>query len=147
MYERFTREAREVVNRAEKEARYLNHGYIGSEHLLLGVIGEDTGIVSGVLRGLGVSADSVRLEVLKLVKKGLREVPSGRLKETMRVRQTIGHAVEEACRLGDNYVAPEHLLLGFMCDDGGVAKQALLNLNLNLEQLRDYVLKTRQQND
>ncbi len=140
MFERFTDRARKVMALANQEAQRLNHEYIGTEHILLGLVKEGSGVGATVLKQLDVDLRKVRLEVEKLVKSGPDMVTMGRLPQTPRAKKVIEYAIEEARSLGHNYVGTEHLLLGLLREQDGVAAQVLVNLGLKLEDVRDEVL-------
>lgn len=139
MFERFTDRARKVMVLANQEARRLNHEYIGTEHVLLGLLKEGSGVGANVLKNLGVDLRKARLEVEKLVTAGPEMVTMGRLPQTPRAKRVIEYAVEEARNLGHNYVGTEHMLLGLVREQDGVAAQVLLNLGLRLENVRHAV--------
>jgi ATP-dependent Clp protease ATP-binding subunit ClpC len=140
MFERFTDRARKVMALANQEAQRLNHEYIGTEHILLGLVKEGSGVGANVLRNLDVDLRKVRLEVEKLVKAGPEMVTMGKLPQTPRAKKVIEYAIEEARNLNHNYVGTEHLLLGLLREHDGVAAQVLMNLGLKLEEVREEVL-------
>ncbi|MGQ0627723.1 MAG: ATP-dependent Clp protease ATP-binding subunit [Phycisphaerales bacterium] len=140
MFERFTDRARKVMALANQEAQRFNHEYIGTEHILLGLVKEGSGVGANVLKNLDVDLRKVRLEVEKLVKAGPEMVTMGKLPQTPRAKKVIEYAIEEARNLNHNYVGTEHLLLGLLREHDGVAAQVLMNLGLKLEQVRDEVL-------
>ena len=140
MFERFTDRARKVMALANQEAQRFNHEYIGTEHILLGLVKEGSGVGANVLKNLDVDLRKVRLEVEKLVKSGPETVTMGRLPQTPRTKKVIEYAIEEARNLNHNYVGTEHLLLGLLREQDGVAAQVLMNLNLRLEDVREEVL-------
>ncbi|MFT3683320.1 MAG: ATP-dependent Clp protease ATP-binding subunit [Phycisphaerales bacterium] len=140
MFERFTDRARKVMALANQEAQRFNHEYIGTEHILLGLVKEGSGVGANVLKSLDVDLRKVRLEVEKLVKPGPEMVTMGRLPQTPRAKKVIEYAIEEARNLNHNYVGTEHLLLGLLREHDGVAAQVLMNLGLKLEQVREEVL-------
>jgi ATP-dependent Clp protease ATP-binding subunit ClpC len=140
MFERFTDRARKVMALANQEAQRFNHEYIGTEHILLGLVKEGSGVGANVLRNLDVDLRKVRLEVEKLVKAGPEMVTMGKLPQTPRAKKVIEYAIEEARNLNHNYVGTEHLLLGLLREHDGVAAQVLRNLGLKLEQVREEVL-------
>jgi len=140
MFERFTDRARKVMALANQEAQRLNHEYIGTEHILLGLVKEGSGVGATVLKQLDVDLRKVRMEVEKLVKSGPDMVTIGKLPQTPRAKKVIEYAIEEARKLGHNYVGTEHLLLGLLREQDGVAAQALINLGLKLEDVREEVL-------
>src|SRR6058998_75209 len=140
MFERFTDRARKVMALANQEAQRFNHEYIGTEHILLGLVKEGSGVGANVLRNLDVDLRKVRLEVEKLVKAGPEMVTMGKLPQTPRAKKVIEYAIEEARNLNHNYVGTEHLLLGLLREHDGVAAQVLMNLGLKLEEVREEVL-------
>ncbi|MCC7203571.1 MAG: ATP-dependent Clp protease ATP-binding subunit [Phycisphaeraceae bacterium] len=140
MFERFTERARKVMAMANQEAQRFNHEYIGTEHILLGLVKEGSGVGANVLKNLDVDLRKVRLEVEKLVKSGPDTVTMGRLPQTPRAKKVIEYAIEEARNLNHNYVGTEHLLLGLLREHEGVAAQVLMNLGLKLEEVRTEVL-------
>ncbi len=140
MYERFTDRARKVMQLANQEAQRFNHEYIGTEHVLLGLIKEGSGVAANVLKNLDVDLRKIRLEVEKLVQSGPDMVTMGRLPQTPRAKKVIEYSMEEARNLNHNYVGTEHILLGLLREQEGVAAQVLMNLGLKLEEVRDEVL-------
>jgi ATP-dependent Clp protease ATP-binding subunit ClpC len=140
MFERFTDRARKVMALANQEAQRFNHEYIGTEHILLGLVKEGSGVGANVLKNLDVDLRKVRLEVEKLVKSGPEMVTMGKLPQTPRAKKVIEYAIEEARNLNHNYVGTEHLLLGLLREHDGVAAQVLMNLSLKLEEVREEVL-------
>ena len=125
---------------ANQEAQRFNHEYIGTEHILLGLVKEGSGVGANVLKNLDVDLRKVRLEVEKLVKSGPDMVTMGKLPQTPRAKKVIEYAIEEARNLNHNYVGTEHLLLGLLREHEGVAAQVLMNLGLKLEEVREEVL-------
>ena len=140
MFERFTERARKVMALANQEAQRFNHEYIGTEHVLLGLVKEGTGVGANVLKNLEVELHKVRMEVEKLVKAGPDMVTMGKLPQTPRAKKVIEYAIEEARNLNHNYVGTEHILLGLLREHDGVAAQVLMNLGLKLEEVREEVL-------
>ncbi|MCH8270981.1 MAG: ATP-dependent Clp protease ATP-binding subunit, partial [Planctomycetes bacterium] len=140
MFERFTDRARKVMALANQEAQRFNHEYIGTEHILLGLVKEGSGVGANVLKNLEVDLRKVRLEVERLVKAGPEMVTMGKLPQTPRAKKVIEYAIEEARSLNHNYVGTEHLLLGLLREQDGVAAQVLMNLGLKLEDVREEVL-------
>ena len=140
MFERFTDRARKVMALANQEAQRFNHEYIGTEHILLGLVKEGSGVGANVLKNLDVDLRKVRLEVEKLVRAGPEMVTMGKLPQTPRAKKVIEYAIEEARNLNHNYVGTEHLLLGLLREHDGVAAQVLMNLGLKLEEVREEVL-------
>ena len=140
MFERLTDRARKVMALANQEAQRFNHEYIGTEHILLGLVKEGSGVGANVLKHLDIDLRKVRLEVEKLVKSGPDMVTMGKLPQTPRAKKVIEYAIEEARSLNHNYVGTEHLLLGLLREQDGVAAQVLMNLGLKLEDVREEVL-------
>ncbi len=140
MYERFTDRARKVMQLANQEAQRFNHEYIGTEHVLLGLIKEGSGVAANVLKNLDVDLRKIRLEVEKLVQSGPDMVTMGKLPQTPRAKKVIEYSMEEARQLNHNYVGTEHILLGLLREQEGVAAQVLMNLGLKLEEVREEVL-------
>jgi len=140
MFERLTDRARKVMALANQEAQRFNHEYIGTEHILLGLVKEGSGVGANVLKNLDIDLRKVRLEVEKLVKSGPDMVTMGKLPQTPRAKKVIEYAIEEARSLNHNYVGTEHLLLGLLREHDGVAAQVLMNLGLKLEEVREEVL-------
>ncbi|GHT44200.1 ATP-dependent Clp protease ATP-binding protein [Planctomycetales bacterium] len=139
-YERFTDRARKVMQLANQEAQRFNHEYVGTEHLLLGLIKEGSGVAANVLKNLDIDLRKIRHEVEKVVKSGPDTVTMGRLPQTPRAKKVLEYSMEEARNLNHNYVGTEHLLLGLLREQEGVAAQVLMNLGLKLEEVRQEVL-------
>src|SRR5271155_1772287 len=142
MYERFTDRARKVMQLANQEAQRFNHEYIGTEHILLGLVKEGSGVAANVLKNLDIDLRKIRLEVEKIVQTGPggEQVVMGKLPHTPRAKKVIEYSIEEARNLNHNYVGTEHLLLGLLREQEGVAAQVLMNLGLKLEDVREEVL-------
>lgn len=140
MFERFTDRARKVMALANQEAQRFNHEYIGTEHILLGLVKEGSGVGANVLKNLDVDIKKLRLEVEKLVKSGPDMVTMGKLPHTPRAKKVIEYAIEEARSLNHNYIGTEHILLGLLRETEGIAAQVLMNLGLRLEDVRQEVL-------
>ena len=143
MYERFTDRARKVMQLANQEAQRFDHEYIGTEHILLGLVKEGSGVAANVLKNLDIDLRRIRLEVEKIVVRGPGRdgtIP-GRLPHTPRARKIVDYSVEEARRLKHNYVGSEHLLLGLLREEEGVAGQVLIYLGLDLERVRSEVTR------
>ena len=140
MFERFTDRARKVMALANQEAQRFNHEYIGTEHILLGLIKEGSGVAANVLRNLEVDLKKVRIEVEKHVQSGPDTVAMGKLPYTPKAKKVIELAFEEARSLGHNYVGTEHLLLGLLREQEGVAARVLMNLGVKLDDVREEVL-------
>src|SRR6516165_8638606 len=142
MYERFTDRARKVMQLANQEAQRFGHDYIGTEHILLGLVKEGSGVAANVLKNLDIDLRKIRLEVEKIVQTGPGSamVTMGKLPQTPRAKKVIEYSIEEARNLNHNYVGTEHLLLGLLREQEGVAAQVLMNLGLKLEDVREEVL-------
>ncbi len=140
MYERFTDRARKVMQLANQEAQRFNHEYIGTEHILLGLVKEGSGVAANVLKNLDVDLRKIRLEVEKLVQSGPEMVTIGKLPQTPRAKKVIEYSMEEARNLNHNYVGTEHILLGLLREQEGVAAQVLMNLGMKLDDVREEVL-------
>ncbi len=141
MFNRFTERARKVIVFAKEEARRFNHDYIGTEHLLLGLIREGEGVAASVLQKLGVDLESIRIEVEKLVQPGPQTQVVGDIPFTPRSKKALELSAEEARALGHNYIGTEHLLLGLVKEGEGMAYRVLLNLGLDLGKLRNEVME------
>ncbi|HEY7313610.1 MAG TPA: Clp protease N-terminal domain-containing protein [Gemmataceae bacterium] len=144
MYERFTDRARKVMQLANQEAQRLNHEYVGTENILLGLVKEGSGVAANVLKNLDIDLRKIRLEVEKIIYRIPDQapwVPWPKLPQTPRAKLVIERAIEEAKNLNDNYVGTEHLLLGLVRDEDGVASQVLMNLGLKLADVRKGVLQ------
>jgi ATP-dependent Clp protease ATP-binding subunit ClpC len=138
MFERFSDPARRVVVLAQEEARLLNHNYIGTEHILLGVIHEGEGVAARALRSLGINLDAVRQEVDEIIGRG-GSPPSGHIPFTPRAKKVLELSLREALQLGHNYIGTEHILLGLLREGEGVACQVLVKLGANLPKVRARV--------
>ena len=141
MFNRFTERARKVIILAKEEARRFNHDYIGTEHILLGLIREGEGVAAAVLQKLGVSLENIRLEIEKLVQPGPTTQIIGDIPFTPRAKKALELAAEEARSLGHNYIGTEHLLLGLIREGEGIASQVLLNLGMDLNSVRNEVME------
>ena len=141
MFDRFTDRARKVMGLARQEAQRFNHQYIGTEHILLGLIQEGSGVAANVLRNLDVDPEKIRVEVEKIVQDGPTMATLGQLPFTPRAKKVLELASEEATNLRHNYIGTEHLLLGLIRENEGVAAQVLMNLGLKLEEVREEVLE------
>jgi ATP-dependent Clp protease ATP-binding subunit ClpA len=142
MYDRFTDRAKKVMQLASQEAQQFNHEYLGTEHILIGIVKEGCGVAANVLKRLGIDLPKIRFEVEKIIRSGLtseapRPTPRAKLME---------YSIEEARRLNGHRVGTEHLLLGILRDANTVAAQVLLNLGLRLDQVREELLKLLEQN-
>jgi hypothetical protein len=140
MYERFTDRARKVMQLAHQEAQRFKHEYLGTEHILLGLVEEGAGVAANVLKNLDIDLRKIRLEVEKIVQSGPDRVIMGRLPQTPRFKKVIEYSIMEARNLNHNYVGTEHLLLGLLREQEGVAAQVLMNFGLKLEDVREEVL-------
>ena len=140
MFERFTDRARKVMALANQEAQRFNHEYIGTEHILLGLIKEGSGVAANVLRNLEIDLKKIRIEVEKMVQSGPNTATMGKLPYTPKAKKVIELAFEEARSLGHNYVGTEHLLLGLLREQEGVAARVLMNLGVKLDDVREEVL-------
>jgi len=142
MYERFTDRARKVMQLANQEAASFQHCYIGTEHILLALIKEGSGVAANVLKNLGIERASVRADVLRWVLMGWDQVEMGeRLPQLSNTSKVIEYAMAEARGLGHNYVGTEHLLLGMLRVTEGVAAQVLMSQGLKLEQVREEIVR------
>ncbi len=141
MFNRFTERARRVILLAREEAKRLDHDYLGTEHLLLGLIREGEGVGATALRNLGVDLDQVRQEVEKTVGRGEGGLFLGQIPFTPRAKKVLELAVTEARDLGHSYIGTEHLLLGLIREGEGVAAQVLSSLGVDLEKAREEVLE------
>jgi ATP-dependent Clp protease ATP-binding subunit ClpC len=141
MFNRFTERARKVIILAKEEARRFNHDYIGTEHILLGLIREGEGVAAAVLQKMGISLENIRLEIEKLVQPGPTTQIIGDIPFTPRAKKALELAAEEARSLGHNYIGTEHLLLGLIREGEGVASQVLLNLGMDLNGVRNEVME------
>ncbi len=141
MFNRFTERARKVIILAKEEARRFNHDYIGTEHILLGLVREGEGVAATVLQKMGVSLENIRLEIEKLVQPGPTTQIIGDIPFTPRAKKALELAAEEARSLGHNYIGTEHLLLGLIREGEGIASQVLLNLGLDLNRVRNEVME------
>ena len=140
MFERFTDRARKVMALANQEAQLLNHEYVGTEHILLGLVKEGSGVGATVLKNLDVDIKKLRLEVKKLVKSNSDMVTMGKLPPMPGAKKVIEYAIEEARSLNHKYVGTEHILLGLLRESKEIAAQVLMNLGLKLEDVRQEVL-------
>ncbi len=140
MFERFTDRARRVVVLAQEEARYLNHNYIGTEHILLGLLNEGEGIAAQALESLDIDLASVRDEVVKIIGQG-QQSPSGHIPFTPRAKKVLELSLREALQLGHNYIGTEHILLGLIREGEGVAAQVLQQLGAELQRVRQTVIQ------
>lgn len=140
MFERFTDRARRVVVLAQEEARMLNHNYIGTEHILLGLIHEGEGVAAKALESLGISLEAVRSQVEEIIGQG-QQAPSGHIPFTPRAKKVLELSLREALQLGHNYIGTEHILLGLIREGEGVAAQVLMKLGADLSRVRQQVIQ------
>ncbi|MGN6129544.1 MAG: Clp protease N-terminal domain-containing protein, partial [Nocardioidaceae bacterium] len=140
MFERFTDRARRVVVLAQEEARMLSHNYIGTEHILLGLIHEGEGVAAKALESLGISLEAVRAQVEEIIGQG-QQAPSGHIPFTPRAKKVLELSLREALQLGHNYIGTEHILLGLIREGEGVAAQVLVKLGADLNRVRQQVIQ------
>jgi hypothetical protein len=140
MFERFTDRARRVVVLAQEEARHLDHNYIGTEHILLGLIHEGEGVAARALESLGISLEAVRSEVVEIVGHG-DEAPTGHIPFTPRAKKVLELSLREALALSHNYIGTEHILLGLIREGQGVAAQVLVKLGADFDRVRQQVVQ------
>src|SRR6266700_128231 len=146
MFERFSDRARRVVVLAQEEARMLNHNYIGTEHILLGLIHEGEGVAAKALESLGISLDAVRQQVEVIIGQG-QQAPSGHIPFTPRAKKVLELADREARALGHNYIDTEHILLGLIREGDGVAAQVLVKLGPDLDDLAQEIAQVRREKE
>jgi len=139
MFERFTDRARRVVVLAQEEARMLDHDYIGTEHILLGLIHEGEGVAAKALESLGISLDAVRQRVEEIIGRG-QQAPSGHIPFTPRAKKVLELSLREALQLGHSYIGTEHILLGLIREGDGVAAQILVGSGVDLNRARQQVI-------
>jgi ATP-dependent Clp protease ATP-binding subunit ClpC len=139
VFERFTERARQVVVLAQEEARTLKHNYIGTEHLLLGLLREEEGLGARVLGSLGITVEEVRAQVARIVGEG-DELTSGQIPFTPRAKRVLELALREGLALGHNYIGTEHVLLGLARENSGVAARNLLDEGVDAERIRNAVI-------
>jgi ATP-dependent Clp protease ATP-binding subunit ClpC len=140
MFERFTDRARRVVVLAQEEARILDHNYIGTEHILLGLLHEGEGVAAEALESLGISLEAVRQQVEEIIGHG-KQAPSGHIPFTPRAKKVLELSLREALQLGHNYIGTEHILLGLIREGEGVAAQVLVRLGADLNRVRQKVIQ------
>jgi ATP-dependent Clp protease ATP-binding subunit ClpC len=140
MFERSTDRARRVVVLAQEEARLLNHNYIGTEHILLGLLHEGRGVAANALQSLGISLEAVRRQVEGIIGQG-QQAPSGHIPFTPRAKKVLELSLREAHQLGHDYIGTEHVLLGLIREGQGVAAQVLVRLGADLNQVRQQVIQ------
>ncbi len=143
MFERFTDRARRVVVLAQEEARMLDHNYIGTEHILLGLLHEGQGVAAKALQSLGISLEAVRQQVEQIIGRG-QEAPSGHIPFTPRAKKVLELSLREAHQLGHDYIGTEHILLGLIREGEGVAAQVLVRLGADLNRARQQVIQLLQ---
>ncbi len=142
MFERFTDRARRVVVLAQEEARMLDHNYIGTEHILLGLIRERDGIAAKALESLGISLDAMRQAVEGIIGRGAQPLPaSGHIPFTPRAKKVLELSLREALQLGHDYIGTEHILLGLIREGDGVAAQVLVDSGMDLNRVRQQVIE------
>jgi ATP-dependent Clp protease ATP-binding subunit ClpC len=141
VFEKFTERARQVVVLAQEEARMLKHNYIGTEHILLGLLREEAGVAAQVLKSLDITVERVRPEVMRIVGSG-EEAVSRQIPFTPRVKRVLELALREALSLGHNYIGTEHILLGLARENEGVAVRILLDFDADCETIRNAVMRT-----
>jgi ATP-dependent Clp protease ATP-binding subunit ClpC len=140
MYAQFTDRARKVMEFTNEEALRLNHEYVGTEHILLGLMIEGSGVAANILKNLDIDLQKLRREIELIVHRGLHPITEAKLPLTPRAKKVLEYAIEEARALGQKSLGMEHLLLGLLREDEGVAAQILMNLGLRLEYVREEVL-------
>jgi Clp amino terminal domain, pathogenicity island component/UvrB/uvrC motif len=140
MFERFTDRARQAVALAQEEAKRLDHNYIGTEHILLGLLREGDGVAAKVLESLGISLDAVRQQVEEIIGRG-QQAPSGHIPFTPRAKKVLELSLRESKQLGHNYIGTEHILLGLLREGDGVAAQVLVKLGADLNRVRQQVIQ------
>jgi Clp amino terminal domain, pathogenicity island component len=140
MFERFTDRARRVVVLAQDEARRLNHNYIGTEHILLGLIHEGEGVAARALQSLGISLEAVRQQIEEIIGRG-QQAPSGHIPFTPRAKKVLELSLRESLQLGHTYIGTEHILLGLIHEGDGVAAQVLVRLGADMNRVREQVIE------
>ena len=140
MFERFTERARQVVVLAQDEARALKHNYIGTEHILLGLLREEEGLAARVLESLDVTVEEVRAQVARMIGQG-DEVTTGQIPFTPRAKKVLDLALREARSLGHNHIGTEHMLLGLVRENEGVAARILLDFDADAEKIRNEIIR------
>ena len=146
MFERFTADARQVIVLAQREARTLNHNYIGTEHLLLAVIQQDEGEAAKSLESLGISLEGVRSQVEEILGQG-EQAPSGHIPFTLRAKQVLELSLRESMQLDHDYIGAEHILLGLISEGEGAAAQLLVKLGAELTRVRQQVIQVKQRGE
>jgi ATP-dependent Clp protease ATP-binding subunit ClpC len=140
MFERFTDRARRVVVLAQEESRMLNHNYVGTEHILLGLVHEGEGVAAQALQGLGVSLEEVRRRVEEIIGEGDRR-PTGHIPFTSRAKRVLELSLRESVQLGQKYIGTEHILLGLIAEGEGVAAQVMQQMGVDLDRARAAVIQ------
>jgi ATP-dependent Clp protease ATP-binding subunit ClpA len=140
LFERFTERARQVVVLAQDEARALKHNYIGTEHILLGLLREEEGLAARVLESLDITVEEVRAQIARIVGQG-DEVTTGQIPFTPRAKKVLELALREALSLGHNYIGTEHILLGLVRENEGVAARILLDFDADAEKIRNEIIR------
>src|SRR5919112_1989498 len=140
MFERFTERARQVVVLAQDEARALKHNYIGTEHILLGLLREEEGLAARVLESLDITVEEVRAQVVRIVGQG-DEVTTGQIPFTPRAKRVLELTLREAVFLGHNHIGTEHILLGLVREGEGVAARVLLDFDADAERIRNQIIR------
>jgi len=140
MFERFTDRARRVVVLSQEEARLLNHNYIGTEHILLGLLREGDGVAAEALESLEISLEAVRQQVEEIIGRG-QQAPSGHIPFTPRAKRVLELSLRESRQLGDDYISTEHILLGLIREGEGVGAQVLVRLGADLDRSRRQVIR------
>jgi len=146
MFERFTADARQVIVLAQREARTLNHNYIGTEHILLAVIQQDEGEAAKSLESLGISLEGVRSQVEEILGQG-EQAPSGHIPFTLRAKQVLELSLRESMQLDHDYIGAEHILLGLISEGEGAAAQLLVKLGAELTRVRQQVIQVKQRGE
>jgi hypothetical protein len=141
LFERFTERARQVVVLAQEEARALTHNYIGTEHILLGLLREHEGLAAQALASLDITLERVRAQIVRIVGSGDEEVNAGQIPFTPRAKKVLEIALREALSLGHNYIGTEHILLGLVRENEGVAARVLLDFDADAEKVRNQVIR------
>jgi ATP-dependent Clp protease ATP-binding subunit ClpC len=140
VFERFTERAKQVVVLAQEEARALKHNYIGTEHILLGLLREEEGLAARVLESLDITVEEVREQVKRLVGRGDEDIVTGQIPFTPRAKKVLELALREALALGHNYIGTEHVLLGVVRENQGVAARILLDFDADAEKIRKQIM-------
>ena len=146
MFERFDQRARRVVVRAQEEARMLNHNYIGTEHILLGLIHEGDGVAAKALESLGISLAVVRQQVEEIIGRG-EQAPSGHMPFTKRAKLALELSLRESLQFNHGYIGAEHILLGLIREGDGVAAKVLVDVGADLNQMRQEMLQLLQEQE